>query len=140
MFTVAVKRDLVAQHYLIGGDWGDENTRHSHHYYIELQLSGAALDQHDYMVDIVEVEAALDEQVYYYKDATLNDLPEFQGHNPSIERFASVLCATLADTLAAPNIEAVTVKVWENEIACASYTLHRREEEGGRPSGRNPEV
>ena len=22
MYTIAVKRDLVAQHYLVGGDWG----------------------------------------------------------------------------------------------------------------------
>ena len=128
MFTVAVKRDFIAQHYLIGGDWGNENTRHSHHYYVELQLSGAELDQHDYMVDIVEVEALLDAQVRYYKETTLNDLPEFQGHNPSIERFAFILCTTLADKLRAPNVDVMTIKVWENEIAWASYTSYQRGE------------
>ena len=25
MYTVAVRRDLIARHYLIGGDWGAEN-------------------------------------------------------------------------------------------------------------------
>ncbi|MGZ4903771.1 MAG: 6-pyruvoyl trahydropterin synthase family protein [Halobacteriota archaeon] len=128
MFTVAVKRDFVAQHHLIGGDWGDENIRHSHHYYVELQLSGAKLGEHDYMVDIVEVEALLDEQVHYYKDTTLNDLPEFKGHNPSIERFALILCMTLSDKLHAPNVGSITVKLWENEIAWASYTSQRHGE------------
>ena len=38
MYTLAVQRDFVAQHYLIGGDWGAENFWHSHHYRLEVQL------------------------------------------------------------------------------------------------------
>ncbi len=123
MFTVAVKRNFVAQHYLVGGDWGDENTRHSHHYVIELQLSGTELDEHDYMVDVVEVEELLDAQVRYYRDATLNALPEFAGHNPSIERFAFVLCTSLARKLSASHVDIVTVTVWENDTTWASYAF-----------------
>ncbi len=140
MFTVAVKRDFIAQHYLVGGDWGDENVRHSHHYYIELQLSGAALDQHDYMVDIVEVETLLDAQVTRYKDTTLNDVPEFQGHNPSIERLALVLCTTLSKELTAHNIDVITMKVWENDIAWASYSYYRHKESTHIPSQNGPVV
>ena len=40
MYQLAVTRDFVAQHYLIGGDWGAENSRHSHAYRIEVLLSG----------------------------------------------------------------------------------------------------
>ena len=39
MYTVSVKQDLIAQHYLIGGDWGAENEPHSHHYEVEVRLS-----------------------------------------------------------------------------------------------------
>ena len=59
MYTLAVKRDFVAQHYLIGGDWGAENEWHSHHYALELQLIGPELDAHGYLVDIVAVEREL---------------------------------------------------------------------------------
>ncbi len=83
------------------------------------------------MVDIVEVEALLDAQVRYYKDTTLNDLPEFEGHNPSIEHFALVLCTTLSDTLLATKVDVVTVKIWENEIAWASYSAYRHGPERG---------
>jgi 6-pyruvoyltetrahydropterin/6-carboxytetrahydropterin synthase len=31
MYTVTITRDFVAQHFLIGGDWGAENQWHSHH-------------------------------------------------------------------------------------------------------------
>ena len=121
MYTVAVKRDFVAQHYLIGGDWGAENELHSHHYVAELRLDGATLDQHGYLVDIVEIEQQLDALVTYYRDKTLNDFPEFAGLNPSIEHFARILCQTLANHISAPNLNALTVIVWENDIAWASY-------------------
>ena len=125
MYTVAVKRDFVAQHYLIGGDWGAENELHSHHYVVEIRLEGAALDQHGYLVDIVEIEQQLDAMVAYYRDKTLNDLPEFAGLNPSIEHFARILCQTLANRIPAPNLNAFTVVIWENDIAWASYRHNR---------------
>ncbi len=121
MYTLAVRRNLIAQHYLVGGDWGPENERHSHHYVIELQLLGRELDRHGYLVDIVEVEARLEEQLAYYRDQTLNDLPEFQGLNPSIEHFARILCRQLRHLLAAPNLSALQVTIWENDIAWTAY-------------------
>ena len=123
MYQVAVARDFIAQHYLIGGDWGAENELHSHHYKIELILKGSKLDQHSYLVDIVDIESALDALVERYRDHTLNDLPEFAGVNPSIEWFARLLCQSLADHIQAPNLTAITVKLWENTIAWASYQI-----------------
>jgi 6-pyruvoyltetrahydropterin/6-carboxytetrahydropterin synthase len=121
MYTVAVKRDFIAQHYLTGGDWGAENELHSHHYQVEVQLEGRSLDGHGYLVDIVAIEAALNAQASRFRDRTLNDLPEFEGLNPSIEHFSRILCQALAAQVDAPNLDSVTVKLWENEIAWASY-------------------
>ena len=121
MYTIAVSRNFIANHYLIGGDWGAENHPHAHHYKIELQISGPVLDQHGYLVDIVDVEGVLDAQVAYYRDKLLNDLPEFEGLNPSIEHFSRILCQALAGQITAENPLAVSVKLWENEIAWASY-------------------
>lgn len=126
MYSLAVKRDFVAQHFLIGGDWGPENDWHSHHYALELKLEGGTLDQHGYLVDIVDVEHHLDQLVAYYKDKTLNDLPEFEGLNPSIEHFCRITCMSLFEKIKAkaPNISLYQVVIWENEIAWAAYT-HR---------------
>lgn len=125
MYTVAVKRDFVAQHYLIGGDWGPENDLHSHHYAIELRLVGAELDRHGYLVDIVDIEQHLDAAVADYRDRTLNDLPVFVGLNPSIEHFARILAERLSAAIRAENILALEVVLWENEIAWASCRLER---------------
>jgi 6-pyruvoyltetrahydropterin/6-carboxytetrahydropterin synthase len=72
-------------------------------------------------VDIVEVEARLEELLEYYRDKTLNDLQEFSGLNPSIEHFARILCGQLQQRLRAPNLTALQVTIWENEIAWTAY-------------------
>ncbi len=124
MYTLAVKRDLVARHYLVGGDWGAENDLHSHHYWVEVQLAGKTLDQHGYLVDIVALEAHLQELVAYFRERTLNELPEFAGMNPSIENFARLLGQDLMSRIQEP-ISALTVKIWENDIAWAAYREER---------------
>jgi 6-pyruvoyltetrahydropterin/6-carboxytetrahydropterin synthase len=57
-----------------------------------------------------------------FADRLLNERPEFKGLNPSIEHFARIVCQQLARPLAAPNLTQITVRVWENDIASASYT------------------
>lgn len=123
MYSVAVKRNFIAQHYLIGGDWGAENQLHSHHYLLELQLDGKELDRHGYLVDITEIEAALNELCARYRDRILNDLPEFNGLNPSIEHFSRLVCLALRDRILAQNIHTFTVRLWENDIAWAAFRL-----------------
>jgi 6-pyruvoyltetrahydropterin/6-carboxytetrahydropterin synthase len=125
MFTLAVKRDFIARHYLIGGDWGPENFPNSHHYVLELQLGGETLDRHGYLVDIVEVERHLDETVAYYREKMLNDLPEFTGLNPSIEHFARIVAEQLDAKIRADNLITLTVRLWENEMAWVSYTIKK---------------
>ena len=121
MYTVAVKHDFIAQHYLIGGDWGAENDLHSHHYQVELQLQGNELDSHGYLVDIVEIDKLLDNLVEAYRDRVLNEQPEFDGLNPSIEHFSRILCQALSANIHAENISIIHVKLWENDIAWASF-------------------
>ncbi|MFO8042588.1 MAG: 6-carboxytetrahydropterin synthase [Alkalispirochaeta sp.] len=121
-YSVTVIRDFIAQHYLIGGDWGPENQKHSHHFTVELTLSGTSLDRHNYMVDIVEIEERLDGFVSRYRDQTLNDTPAFADTNPSIELFARVAWEDIVPALSASTVSEATVTMWEHDQAKASYT------------------
>jgi 6-pyruvoyltetrahydropterin/6-carboxytetrahydropterin synthase len=121
MYTVAVTRDFIANHYLIGGDWGRENFPHAHHYVLELSLESATLDRHGYLVDIVTLEAALDAVVEGFRDALLNDKPEFTGLNPSLEHFSRILCEELLTRIAPPGSGQLQVKLWENTTCWAGY-------------------
>ncbi len=125
MYELGIKRDFIARHFLIGGDWGPENFPNSHHYVLELQLEGRELDAHGYLVDIVDVEKYLDEIVNYYKEQMLNEKPEFAGLNPSIENFARILATSLSERIRTENISEIKVVLWENESAWAAYELER---------------
>ncbi|MCS4221814.1 6-pyruvoyl trahydropterin synthase family protein [Salinibacter ruber] len=122
MYELMVRRDFVAQHYLTVPDCGPENEWHSHHFDVEVALEGDELNEHGYLVDIVEVEDALEALVDRYEDATLNDLPEFEGLNPCIEHFSRIFCTALTEQLNTARLETVTVKIWEDDTAWASYT------------------
>ena len=121
MYTVAVRRDFIAQHALVGGEWGAENEPHAHHYIIEARCFGKELDRHGYLIDICEVEARLDQLVGYFRNADLNRLPEFKDLNPSIEHFARILCRELTNNIDTAALSALTVRIWENELAWAEY-------------------
>ena len=125
MYTLAVRREFIARHFLIGGDWGPENFPNSHHYILELQLKGAELDQHGYLVDIVDVEKHLDEIVGYYNEQMLNEKPEFAGLNPSIEHFSRILATSLNERIKAKNISKLKVVLWEHDNAWAAYSVDR---------------
>jgi len=68
MYSVAVHRDFIANHFLTGGDWGPENETHAHHYVVEVRFNGPELDHHGYLVDICEIETVLDGLVNRYDD------------------------------------------------------------------------
>lgn len=123
-YTVGIVRDFVALHQLIGGDWGRENQRHSHHYRLEAVFEGAELDRHGYLVDISVIEPRIDALVDRYRDQMLNELPELAGKNPGLERFATVIADGLVAGLQHSPVIAVTVKLWEHERAYA--TCRRR--------------
>ena len=125
MYSLGVRREFIARHFLIGGDWGPENFPNSHHYTLELILEGNELDQHGYLVDIVDVEKHLDDVVNYYKEQMLNDKPEFAGLNPSIEHFARILATTLSERIKAKNISRLKVVLWENANAWSAYQIVR---------------
>jgi len=123
MFTLAIRRKFVSQHYLIGGDWGAENAPHAHDYELELSIKAEQLDQHGYLIDIVKINEHLDDLIAKFEGVMLNVLPEFEGLNPSLERFSRILCASLAKKIRTENLKSMELTLWESDIAWASYQL-----------------
>ena len=121
MYTVAVTRDFIANHKLIGGDWGAENFPHAHHYVAEVSIESAQLDKHGYLVDITEIEAALGKTVDYFRDSMLNDKPEFAGLNPSIEHFSRIIVEKILPLIHPPGTGSLTVKLWENATCWSAF-------------------
>lgn len=121
MYTLCLQRAFTARHFLVGGDWGPENTVHSHAYRIEVRLAGRELDPHGYLVDLEELERVLETCLDGFRDRVLNELPAFAGANPSLERFARILWGDLGRRLPRREELTLAVRLWENEAAWAAY-------------------
>ena len=121
MYQLGLGRAFEAHHYLVGGDWGPENEPHAHAYRVEVRLATLELDRHGYIVDLEELEALLDRIVTRYRGRLLNDLPEFEGRNPSIEHFSRCIFDHLVEGLGRQRFTSMEVRLWENEDAWASY-------------------
>lgn len=121
MYQLAISRDFIAQHFLVGGDWGDENRLHSHHYRVQVLIEGDALNEHGYLIDIVQLEQALAAVIGQFRDRTLNDQAGFGGSNPSLERFARILHEELLRRLPLAAAR-LAVTLWENDRDFAGYS------------------
>jgi 6-pyruvoyltetrahydropterin/6-carboxytetrahydropterin synthase len=121
MFRLSVARDFVAQHYLTVPDPGPEGEVHSHHFEVAAEFAGPDLGEHGYLVDIDALAAGIDALVERYRDALLNDLPEFGDRNPSVERFARLFGDRLAERVPTDRPTRMTVRLWEDEDAWASH-------------------
>lgn len=122
MYSLSIRRRFIAQHYLVGGDWGPENELHSHQYQVVVRLQGEDLDEHGYLLDIVDLENHLEALVDRYAESTLNELPAFAGLNPSLEHFARIFAQALAPALGASSLSRIEVRLWEDDIAWASFS------------------
>jgi 6-pyruvoyltetrahydropterin/6-carboxytetrahydropterin synthase len=131
VYTVAVVREFVAQHWLTAGSGTPEHVWHSHDYRLEVRLEGPTLDERGYLADIAELESQLDALVGRYRDKTLNELPELAGLNPSLEHFARVTCDAVLTEITGDHVTAVTVQLWESPTAWAAF----RRERPARPQG-----
>lgn len=119
VYTVTVRRAVIAQHFLVGADFGRENELNSHRYEIEARFEGTSLDEHGFLIDIDVVSDVLDGLVERYRDRTLNGLPEFDGLNPSVEHFARIVADQLV--IDAANLTAVEVTIWEHAGAAGGF-------------------
>lgn len=121
-YELLVDRSFVAQHSLTVPDPDPpEGEVHSHRFTVEVLLAGDSLGEYNYLVNINDLVALLDDLERRYRDAVLNDLPEFAGENPSVERFARVISDRVREELSTDRLDSLTVRVWEDDLARASY-------------------
>ncbi len=106
----------------MGGDWGRENEINSHRYRADSGFSGEQLNEHGFLVDIYDLRRRLEAAVAYFDEKVLNELPELGSQNPSLENLCRIFYEKFRTDFKAPNITALTVRIWEDKIAWASLT------------------
>ncbi|GGI94545.1 6-pyruvoyltetrahydropterin synthase [Halobellus salinus] len=121
-YELTVTRAFIAQHYLTVPNPGPEGEVNSHRFRVELRFAGPELGEYGYLVDIDAVDDILDSLADRYRDTLLNDLPEFEGLNPSIEHFSRLFGDRVAGALSNPTPTHLTVRIWEDDTSWASHT------------------
>lgn len=122
-YTVRVRREFTGRVHLEGVSGEPER---KHDYIIEAALTGDRVDEHGFLLDITVLEARLDELVNRWKASPdpqnpqrtmrLNDLPEFTGHNPTLETAARVAAQNLRETVPVERVREISVTLWESEV------------------------
>lgn len=121
MYRVAVSRTFVAQHYLTVPDSGPEGEPHSHTFTVEATFQGPELNRFGYLIDIDEVCDGMDVTTEFFRDQLLNDLPEFEGVNPSVEHLARVFASHLLDQVSPEAATELGISVQEDDVATVGY-------------------
>ncbi|NGM70952.1 6-carboxytetrahydropterin synthase [Natronolimnobius sp. AArcel1] len=123
MYEVSVSRSLIAHHYLTVPEPGPEGELHSHHFTVTATVSGPALNEYAYLVDIDAIEEAMTDVAAFYRDQTLNDLPGFEDGNPSAERFATVFGDRLLahSALETDGITDLRIEIEEDDVATVAH-------------------
>lgn len=121
MYGVSVSRTVVAQHYLTVPNAGPEGTLHSHTFRIQATVRGPELNEYEYLVDIDELSAAMDETVALFRDQTLNDLSEFEDTNPSVERLCLVFGDHLCERISPDHATELEIEIQEDTTATVTH-------------------
>lgn len=121
MYTLGLKRTFTAKHFLIGGDFGEENHLHSHFYTLDTILEKQNLNDQGFVADITLVEQVLDKITSKLQGAVLNEIPELKDLNPSIEHLARFVVHKISKDLQSENLTAISATIWEDNQAWAGY-------------------
>jgi len=124
MFTLALRKKFIAHHHAAPEIDADHPIR-SHLYLLEVMLETEDLDSEGYVLDLDELEAEVDDILAQYAHKNLNDTEAFRGRVPTLEAFAQVLGDAINESLYAPNLTALSVRLWRDEKAWALYDIEK---------------
>ncbi len=124
MFTLALRKKFIA-HHTSAIEIDPEHPIRSHLYILEVMLETEELDSEGYVLDLEALEAEVEEILSQYANKSLNDTPAFQNRIPTLEAFAQVLGDAINESLYAPNLTALSVRLWRDEQAWAMYDIEK---------------
>jgi 6-pyruvoyltetrahydropterin/6-carboxytetrahydropterin synthase len=120
MYETGVSMRMVSRHRLPDASPG-EREEHAHDYLVEVIARGSGVDDMGYLVDIGALKEALSSILDLYRGRCMNEISDFSVLVPSLENLARAIWVRLSRTLDAPLVDQLTIKIWEDDEAWASY-------------------
>ena len=120
MYELDITREFSAAHMLKGYD-GLCSNLHGHNWTVQVFIQAGQLDDIGIAADFTVIKRVLTEILAQFDHKYLNELPEFQGINPTSENIARILFEKLAPAVAKPGIRLNRVRVCESPTSGATY-------------------
>ena len=120
MYELDITREFSAAHMLKGYD-GLCSNLHGHNWTVQVFIQAGRLDDIGIAADFTVIKRVLTEILAQFDHKYLNELPEFQGINPTSENIARILYEKLAPAVAKPGIKLDRVRVCESPTSGATY-------------------
>ena len=120
MYEVTIIQSFSSAHKLsdIGGKCEE---LHGHNFKVEVTVGARNLNSEGILIDFRVVKKWLKEILDQMDHEHLNELPVFQGINPSSENLAHYIYTAMRHFVDTQNVNILRVKVWESENAAVTY-------------------
>lgn len=101
---------------------------HGHSYLVEAELSApdGGLDEDDLAIDFVASKRELERLSKKLDYGCINDVPPFDGINPSAENIARWFASELTEALGAEGAIVLAVTIWEGPTNSVRYEARRQ--------------
>lgn len=121
MYEVTIIKSFSSAHRLadIGGKCEE---LHGHNFKVEVTVGAPSLNSEGILIDFRLVKKWLQNILDQMDHQHLNELPFFQGLNPSSENIAHYIYNAMKNAANAESVKILSVKVWESEHAAVTYT------------------
>ena len=124
MFELDITRDFSAAHRLAGYN-GLCSALHGHNWTVQVFIRAKQLDEIGIAADFTVIKRELTAILSGYDHKYLNELPDFQGINPTSENIARILYEKLAPAVNGPGVWLDRVRVCESPTSGATYIPDR---------------
>ncbi|HEU17885.1 MAG TPA: 6-carboxytetrahydropterin synthase [Deltaproteobacteria bacterium] len=119
MYEATIRKSFSAAHTLAIGGKCEE--LHGHNFMVDITAGSENVNDEGVVIDFRILKAWADEIFEEIDHKYLNDLPAFQGMNPSAEIIARFMYTRFSERASAVGITIRKVTVWESDNAYATY-------------------
>ena len=126
MFELDITRDFSAAHRLVGYN-GLCSALHGHNWTVQVFIRAEKLDEIGIAADFTVIKRELTAILAAYDHKYLNELPDFQGINPTSENIARILFEKLDAAFNIPGVKLDRVRVCESPTSGATYIPDRKD-------------
>lgn len=121
MYHLKIQSHFAAAHNLLNYQ-GDCENLHGHNWKIEVTVKTEQLDTAGLGIDFKTLKRHTNEVLDRLDHKYLNNLEFFKDVSPSSEHISRYIFESLEELLTIPGVLLESVRVWESDNACATYT------------------